>query len=564
MICAQRDPRNLDASERMTPRDVNVRHQWLTGAAPDLFSTFVGPESGTVVGAVVMCPSLGREYTATYRGMYAMARNLAANGVGALLIDFPGQGDSPSPTDGAVTVGDWIAGVGKGVEALRKVGITKVGLLGLRAGALIAAQAALAIDGIASLTYWDPVDNGRAYIREQSLHARMQGYPASGIWGQRLSDTEIEEFACLELPVVTNPDVSLIVGMRSELLAASRRIRGYAESADALIALNKQQAFVTPDSFSSEMPHQAIGELTNAIRETFGTDTFRSKPPHGTTSAMFGHGNEMVTEKIEEFGSQGLFAISTAHANAPPPRAAALIAPAALEPHTGPGAIWTNLARDLAIDGIDAVRFDRRGLGLSGDPAIDTGNVYSRQSKADILSAARELKTRYELVVGVGACSGAWHETYAARHGVVDGLALANFTFWPTRLLVPLGTNTISNDPVALRVGHYKNLYRSRVPRWLARPLAYTGVMQSPRPMIRVLSKKRIPTSIVMVDEDLSWFRDRETVLGPEDSDCVQVVGLGPGDHGLYWAEAQTSMQRALRVAVGDVADVLTGRRIPR
>ena len=548
-LTSRRDRRS---SEQMTTGGVIVRSHWSRRTDSSLFATFVAPRSGAATGAIVMCPSVGKEYSDTYRGMYAMARHLAGRGVAALLIDYPGTGDSPPLTSAVSVIDAWVSGVCEAVEWLRDSGIEHVGVLGLRAGALIAGAAAERTEQLSSVTYWDPVDSGRAFLREQRLRARMQGFPGSGLWGQHLPKAAIDEFSALELPMET--EHTLVVGARSQLLDTPRYAEQLIHRADIVIPLNGQQEFVTPQSFVSTIPFAAITEISESIRRRLPTSQQPFVPLQGSNSVEFMYQGQRLTETIERLGRDDLFAISTTRGDSRPSATVALIAQAALEPHTGPGAMWTTLARELAADGVDAVRFDRRGMGLSGDPATDSGYVYSRESKRDISSAAETLRVRYGTVLGVGSCSGAWHSAYAARRGALDGLALANFTFWPTRIVVPLGRNTLTSGPVTTRVGECKRAHRARVPRWLAGLLARVGLVQSPAPLIRVLAKQNVPTSIMLVDEDLAWFRNREAILGQRDWASVEIHGIGLGDHGLYWTGAQASMQKALREAVAAVS----------
>lgn len=101
------------------------------------------------------------------------AAGLARQGFNVLRFDLFGHGDSAGEFADA-TLSHWVADTRAACETLRKhTGCQRVALVGLRLGALVAAQAAAALGEVAShLVLWQPVVSGRAYLLE-ALRAHL-------------------------------------------------------------------------------------------------------------------------------------------------------------------------------------------------------------------------------------------------------------------------------------------------------------------------------------------------------------------------------------------------------
>jgi pimeloyl-ACP methyl ester carboxylesterase len=109
--------------------------------------------------AAVLCHPMGTEYTYAYRSMRQLSLRLAMSGCHTIRFDYYGTGDSggdESETDLAGCESD----VEAALEALADIaGISKVTLIGLRAGANIAANvAARRSADVDALVLWDPVE----------------------------------------------------------------------------------------------------------------------------------------------------------------------------------------------------------------------------------------------------------------------------------------------------------------------------------------------------------------------------------------------------------------------
>ena len=141
-----------------------------------LFGMLHAPSSlGAARTAYVMSHPFGEEKLWSHRVFVVFARTLALRGIPVLRFDYSGAGDSGGET-AIASVDAYLDDLGAAVEALsaRAPAVTRVGLVGLRFGATLAAQFAErarltqkfpAVQG-APLALWDPILDGESYIQE--------------------------------------------------------------------------------------------------------------------------------------------------------------------------------------------------------------------------------------------------------------------------------------------------------------------------------------------------------------------------------------------------------------
>lgn len=117
--------------------------------------------------AVVLCHPWGQEYLHAHRSVRHLATLLTRAGFHVLRFDYFGTGDSAGDMSDADLKG-WQADVDTAIEELKDTsGVQRVGLVGLRLGATLAAQAAARHKSeIDKLVLWDPIVKGDAYLRE--------------------------------------------------------------------------------------------------------------------------------------------------------------------------------------------------------------------------------------------------------------------------------------------------------------------------------------------------------------------------------------------------------------
>jgi exosortase A-associated hydrolase 2 len=140
---------------------------FFTSGNSQLFAVVHEPVATRAGEAFVFCHPLAEEKLWSHRVFVSFARRLAADGHLVLRFDYRGNGDS----DGEFSEGSLTSireDVGAAVAHVRRSrGVSKVSLLGLRAGATIASLVAEdAAAQINRLILWAPVVDGARYMQD--------------------------------------------------------------------------------------------------------------------------------------------------------------------------------------------------------------------------------------------------------------------------------------------------------------------------------------------------------------------------------------------------------------
>lgn len=148
---------------------------------------FFGPSTAQLLGvyhpanperntnrAVLLCYPFGQEYMRAHRAFRQLANSLAKNGLHVLRFDYRGTGDSACDLY-EVNCADWLQDIETAIQELKDMsGVSKVTLVGLRLGGLLAGTVAARNRAVSSLVVWDPVINAGDYLidlRQQAASA---------------------------------------------------------------------------------------------------------------------------------------------------------------------------------------------------------------------------------------------------------------------------------------------------------------------------------------------------------------------------------------------------------
>jgi hypothetical protein len=157
----------------------------------------------------------------THRALRHLAVQLSRAGLHVLRFDYSCTGDSAGAGEDA-SAAEWSQDVTAAVDELKDTsGLRTVSTVGLRLGALLAANALAHRTDLADLVWWDPIVSGRQYVREL-LARRDPGAPESslprsgivGIEGFPLSPVlqkELEAMDVTSLPAVPSGRHAVVV-----------------------------------------------------------------------------------------------------------------------------------------------------------------------------------------------------------------------------------------------------------------------------------------------------------------------------------------------------------------
>lgn len=151
----------------------------MEASAGQRFCLFYPPDDGRLaLGAIVYVHPFAEELNRSRRMAALQARAFAAAGYAVLQIDLYGCGDS-SGEFGEATWDTWIDDVKRACAWLCARVQAPLWIWGLRAGCLVAVDAAYQIEGLAGLLFWQPVLSGRQSL-QQFLRLKIAGEMLNG------------------------------------------------------------------------------------------------------------------------------------------------------------------------------------------------------------------------------------------------------------------------------------------------------------------------------------------------------------------------------------------------
>jgi pimeloyl-ACP methyl ester carboxylesterase len=156
------------AAFRRTPRAAQIaKPVFLAGVRGPIFGLLhpsVDPNSKSVT---LICQPLFSEYSRAHFSVRHLAVLLSCKGQNVFRLDLSGTGDSAGDIDGA-TLQDWLGEIRLATrEILRLTGSTRVNVIGIRVGALLAAKALAEEASVGKFVFWDAVSSGREFLAGQ-------------------------------------------------------------------------------------------------------------------------------------------------------------------------------------------------------------------------------------------------------------------------------------------------------------------------------------------------------------------------------------------------------------
>ncbi len=142
------------------------------------FAIFHPAQGGAARGLVAYVHPFAEEMNKSRRMAALQARALAAQGYAVLQLDLLGCGDS-SGDFGDASWQIWVEDVVLACQWLRRQGDAPLWLWGLRAGCLLAAQAATQLTETSNFLFWAPTPAGKPVL-QQFLRLKAAGDMASG------------------------------------------------------------------------------------------------------------------------------------------------------------------------------------------------------------------------------------------------------------------------------------------------------------------------------------------------------------------------------------------------
>lgn len=450
-------------------------------------------------------------------GLMACADALAGRGFGALCIDLHGVGQSSGRLDDADLGSHWRADLRAAVAEVRRRGFDSTIVVGVRLGALLAADA---IGGPApnapdtpdaplGFVGWMPVVSGRRHLRELRLLAQAAPHVPLSIGGFDWPAGLVEQLGSLELSRIQ-------AGAALLLDADDRSSRAFCAACAACTAPVERRrstdssAWLFGNRDEPPLPWADIATLVGwcvglddrraATTTTAGPAPRRSAEGDGG-SIVFEHRGRRVREEAVAIGAGRLHGVFCRPDDAPARGAVRLLAST-----VGPGRTFVDFARDQAAAGHASLRFDFAGFGIS-PPGKGTvgGRVYAPGGCDDVDAAIDHLRAAgHTRIVLVGYCAGAWSMLQAAARlgraareaARIEAVITINAQLQhrpdpaggPARRAAPVAR-------LARRLARWRAL--RRVARWLERTAG-----QEPLGWVTTLTETGVPLLLAYADRD--------------------------------------------------------------
>lgn len=512
---------------------------WFGPEPSRLFGVVHAPEGGVARAGVVICPPLGREHLDTYRGLKLLAQQLCAKGLAVLRFDYPGTGDSTGDQGQDSAMDDCVESIRMAVDYLRVSGVQTVALVGLCVGSLLAAVAAPSIAGLEGLVMWDPVTDGRRYLREQQVLYQMT------VGGQECADSsgvQAEPGVVPLLGIALSPKAAAALGAlkmpttlgSTPVLALSRPERaGDRRLADLIAAGNctvqevaGQPEFVEPPSIVVKIPMDTVAMIEKWLDANLPSEVSPFRPEFVDVAVVdeLPDGRKVI-ESIAALGPNRLFAIRTAIVGVAEGGPTVLFHNTACEPRVGSGRIWPDTARELAALGVSAVRYDRRGVGETGVATDEYAWIHSPEAKDDVTNVVEALAVPADRLIMTGICSGAWNSAYAGLRYGARSVVLLNILLYSLRRSE--GSSERIGQVTETAVGQerteqtrtwkaVKQGLRNWLPYqgWLT--LGRLGYTQAPEVLLKALGKRGVRAELVLSPSDFEWYEGHRGPIGAQ------------------------------------------------
>ena len=374
--------------------------------------------AGSDVG-VVICTGLIQDALLAYGSLRVLADDLAAAGYATLRFDYPGTGDSCD--DAAEKDGHWTAwqrSVDDAANWLRATtGAERLVLVGLRLGTTLATLAAARREDVAALLLFEPVMNGRNYVRQLTLEVEM----LSGTRPAKGEDLYLREFrfAPATLNQIGEVDlrkIALKAGMHIAVCAQTES-KATEDAAAAWRAAGAEVVNIPWAGLDPLVRHKVIDEdiladftaVLQWLRARVQVQPVTMKIVTGEPAL---HPPGCIEIPVQFGPDRHLFGMLCRPRDSTP-GTVVLLGNAGHDPHYASARHAVTLSRKLAAKGIASLRLDYAGLGDSIGPAGKErmlSHVFAVDRGPDVSAAVDALQGMGYRRFGIeGLCSGAFH-----------------------------------------------------------------------------------------------------------------------------------------------------------
>ena len=445
----------------------------------NMFAWHHAPHSKAADTAILFCNSIGYESVCLYRGLRYLATRAAELGYHSLRFDYSGTGDSSGNLHDPGLLESWIDDVVTAARALlSRSKCTKVHLVGVRFGSLLALEAASRIKETGDVTLIAGA-RGRTLVRELKSASKLQAAVS-----EHLPEGSVEAFGFLFLPELLEGLSSL--GDTSKVALNQVSAIRVVERDDAVVderfardisARHPNTLIARPAGYGAWMqdPHktEVQTDLENAVLGSLSVQAPSSVSlPSGalenaSSASMEAAGIHENARFIDaEHHIFGVFSRGPQRNSRP----LVVFLNAGAVHHIGPNRLYVRVARELAQRGVESVRLDLPPLGDSGDVRAQVAPMlYSRKAVGAACASIEALRENFSRPLSlVGLCAGGYVAFHVAEAMSIERVVLINpqtFEFREGDSLDVPTTRAVYRDThhlfqSAKNIGKWRKLFR--------------------------------------------------------------------------------------------------------
>ncbi len=376
----------------------------------------------------MICAPLGYEELCAHRSLYELAEGLGRQGVPVLRFDYAGTGDSADPPEGP-SLALWRANLAGAIDRLKaETGVTRIVLIGLRFGALMALDAASRSD-VARLVLLAPPTGGRVHVRELKLLARIVGplpqqSDADGLdlGGDRFSGALIREISAFDPAAALERFAGLVLIAGPEPLVPFAAVARVLESKGASVTVRDFPGYgrMMCDPTASRVPQPLLDEVVQWIGPGEAGGASGEAVVNGTIT-----GSGWREEPLVIGDAAPLLGVLT-RPDQPTDRAAIWLNTGAIH-RIGWGRMSVEGARALAGQGVAVLRLDLAGLGDSAERPRSDERLYAPEARTEVAEAVSALRAMgFARVSLIGHCAGGYQTFEASEQAQPESVVIVN------------------------------------------------------------------------------------------------------------------------------------------
>ncbi|QDL55818.1 alpha/beta fold hydrolase [Rhodoferax aquaticus] len=426
-------------------------------------SFFFGPESRPLFGvlhrptanltapfAVLMLSPWGAEDLSAHRALRGLAQSIAQQSYTCMRFDYDGCGDSyePAPDDNLWPL--WQQACIAAIDTLKQLtGLEHVVLVGMRLGALLAAEIAAQRADIAALVLMAPVRSGQAYLKELRMlggaMAQGEAQPAHAVFaaGFTLNHATAQAIQAAKLPDVLKTHAVAVVD-RDDMGIGRRWIDSLAvQGVHTVYSAEPGYPDMVLTAHKAKPALRMFDQVLEALR-TFSwhqLEPHALRPSHAIKPRLQAHvrsdGYNVLEKVLPPFGPMGMAALRIEPGEGVSYSGRGiLILNSSTERRIGPNRMWVGFARARAALGDIVIRLDMPGIGESQqDYPLGTNLVYPPDAIEHVAAFLKaQLHEHHSPRWAVlGLCSGAYHSyrLALAQRGIYHVFPINAFGFLP-------------------------------------------------------------------------------------------------------------------------------------